>query len=475
MISLKEIDRSLSDKIKVNGITCDSRDVREGYVFFAIEGEIDRGEDYIDEAITKGACAIVASDSYSKNLTIPVIKTSNPRKFLSSIASKSFPEFPDTICAITGTNGKTSTTNFLQQLWALIGLESSSIGTLGIVGSEEIQDTNYTTPNPLALHKMLQRLYKEKITHLALEASSHGLAQHRIDSVQIRAAGFTNISPDHLDYHNNMEDYFSAKKRLFTEILPKENYSVICVDTEEGRELSEIIKQSGKGVIEVGESANAFNLRRVVPSKNGMEIIFQYSGRQFSIPLKVEGYFQAMNILCATGLAVASGVPSEKVFEKIQYLRPITGRLEFCGRTKKGAKIYVDYAHTPDALIAALFSLRELTEGNIILVFGCGGNRDTFKRSLMGEIAQNYSDKVIITDDNPRNENPKKIRKAILDKCPSGIEIPDRSNAINEALNISELGDSVIIAGKGHEKIQIIGSKTLPFSDQNVISEIIGS
>ena len=271
-----------------------------------------------------------------------------------------------------------------------------------------------------------------------------------------------------------MEEYFDAKKRLFTEILPKDNYSVICIDTEEGRELSSIINASGKGVIEVGESANALNLRRLIPTESGMEIIFQYSGRQFSIPLKVEGYFQVMNILCAAGLAIASGSPSEKVFEHLKDLRPIPGRLEFCGLSKTEAKIYVDYAHTPDALTAALFSLRELTENKITLVFGCGGYRDKFKRPIMGEIAENFADGIIVTDDNPRNEDSDKIRKSILETCPSAIEIPNRKEAIIKAINQGEKGDSILIAGKGHEKFQIISDKKIPFSDQEIIREVIG-
>ncbi|MEC9414685.1 MAG: UDP-N-acetylmuramoyl-L-alanyl-D-glutamate--2,6-diaminopimelate ligase [Pseudomonadota bacterium] len=475
MIKLDDIYKSFSSDVVVKGVTCDSREVKSGYIFVAIEGEVDRGEDYIDEAVKKGAIAIVASQNYKNKLNVPVIKEDNPRKSLSYISSLVFSENPETICAITGTNGKTSTTNFLQQIWSLMGLNASSIGTLGIIGNEEIKDTNNTTPDPVALHQTLDNLFNNKITHLALEASSHGLAQHRIDNVPLRAAGFTNISQDHLDYHQNMEAYFDAKKRLFTEILPKENYAVICIDTDQGRELSTIINNTGRGVIEVGESANAFNLRRLTPNQDGMEMVFQYSGRLFSIPLRVEGYFQAMNILCATGLAIASGSPSEIVFEHLKDLRPITGRLEFCGKNNNNAKIYVDYAHTPDALTAALFSLRELTEREIILVFGCGGNRDSIKRAIMGEIAENFSDKVIITDDNPRDENPKKIREAILKNCPSAIEISDRQEAISKAISMGEKGDSIIIAGKGHEKIQIIGNNEIPFSDQETVRNIIGN
>ena len=475
MIKLNDIYKSFSSDNLVKGVTCDSREVKSGYIFVAIQGEVDRGEDYIDEAVKKGAIAVVASKNYKNKLNVPVIKKDNTRKSLSYISSLVFSKNPETICAITGTNGKTSTTNFLQQLWSLMGLNASSIGTLGIIGNEEIKDTNNTTPDPVALHQTLDNLFNNKITHLALEASSHGLAQHRIDSVPIRAAGFTNISQDHLDYHQSMEAYFDAKKRLFTEILPKENYAVVCIDTDQGRELSTIINNTGRGVIEVGESANAFNLRRLAPNQDGMEMVFQYSGRLFSIPLRVEGYFQAMNILCATGLAVASGSPSEIVFEHLKDLRPITGRLEFCGKNSDGAKIYVDYAHTPDALTAALFSLRELTENEIILVFGCGGNRDSIKRVIMGEIAENFSDKVIITDDNPRDEDPKKIREAILKGCPSAIEISDRHEAISKAISTGKKGDSIIIAGKGHEKIQIIGKNEIPFSDQETVRNIIGN
>ena len=475
MISLKNIKNDLPEDVTINGVTCDSREVKPGYIFVAIQGEKNRGEDFVYEAISNGASAIVTSENSTLKLDIPLIKDKNPRRYLSHISSIIYKNSPEIVCAITGTNGKTSTTNFLQQIWSLMGLNSSSIGTLGIIGNEEIQDTNITTPDPVLLHQTLDKLSSESITHLALEASSHGLSQHRIDSVKVRAAGFTNISQDHLDYHKTMKDYFDAKKRLFTEILPKDSYSVICIDTDEGRELSSIIKNSGKGVIEVGESANALNLRRIATTETGMEMIFQYSGRQFSIPLKVEGYFQAMNILCASGLAIASGSPSEKVFEHIKDLRPIPGRLEFCGLNKREAKIYVDYAHTPDALTAVLFSLRELTEGRLIIVFGCGGGRDKFKRPIMGEIAENFADIIIITDDNPRNEDPKDIRESILKSCPSGIEIPGRKDAIIKAIDLGKKGDSVLIAGKGHEKFQIIGSKKTPFSDQETIREVIGN
>jgi len=265
MISLKDIKDDLPSDVIIEGVTCDSRKVKPGYIFVAIQGEINRGEDFIDEAIRKGASVVVTSADSDLKLDIPLIKDENPRKYLSYIASIFFNNSPETVCAITGTNGKTSTTNFLQQIWNLMGLKSSSIGTLGIIGNEEIQDTNITTPDPVLLHKTLEKLYNQSFTHLALEASSHGLSQYRIDNVKIRAAGFTNISQDHLDYHKTMEEYFDAKKRLFTEILPKDNYSVICIDTEEGRELSSIINASGKGVIEVGESANALNLRRLIP------------------------------------------------------------------------------------------------------------------------------------------------------------------------------------------------------------------
>tara|TARA_B100000586_G_scaffold219954_1_gene166962 strand:- start:926 stop:2359 length:1434 start_codon:yes stop_codon:yes gene_type:complete len=476
MINIQKIDEKQKTDLNITGVTCDSREVKDGFIFVAINGEVDRGENYIPEAIEKGAKAIVASSSFKGHFDekIALIKDNNPRKRLSEISALIYPKYPEIICAVTGTNGKTSTTNFLHQLWQLLNKNSSSIGTLGVINNEEIKDINNTTPDPVALHRTLSDLHNSGVSHLVLEASSHGLAQHRIDGVKVRAAGFTNISQDHLDYHKNMEDYFIAKKRLFTEILPKENYAVICVDTESGRELSSIVKKSGRGVIEIGESANSFNLRRVTPSENGMDIIFQYSGRQFSIPLKVEGYFQAMNILCAVGLAIASGEPSERVFENMQHLKPISGRLEYCGKNIKGAKIYVDYAHTPAALTAAIFSLRELTENNIILVFGCGGERDKLKRSVMGGIASEYADFVIVTDDNPRNEDPEEIRSQIINNCNDALEISDRAEAIKKGIETGKKGDSIIIAGKGHEKYQVIGQDTIPFSDQETVRNILG-
>ena len=475
MISLKDIKADLASDLKIRGVTYDSREVEPGYIFVAIQGKEYCGEDFAVEAMKKGACAIVTYKDSDLEIEIPLIKSENPRKYLSFLSSLNYSKSPEIICAITGTNGKTSTINFLHQIWNLMDLKAASIGTLGVIRNKQIQDTNITTPDPVLLHKTLQELYYEDVSHVALEASSHGLSQHRIDSVNIKAAGFTNISQDHLDYHKNMKEYFNSKKRLFTEILSNDGCSVVCVDTKEGKELSKIINKSGRDVMEVGEYANSLNLKKLISTDKGIEMNFHYDGQEFFIPIKVEGYFQAINILCAAGLAIASGSPSDKVFATLKDLMPIIGRFEFCGYNKLNAKIYVDYAHTPDALSSALISLRKLTKGKIILIFGCGGSRDKYKRPLMGEIAKKFADIVIITDDNPRDEDPKKIREDIIKNCLSSIEIPDRGAAIREAISIGEDGDSILIAGKGHEKFQIIEKKKIPFSDQRIVRDIIGN
>ena len=475
MITLKDIKADLTSDLKIKGVTYDSREVEPGYIFVAIQGKEYCGEDFAVEAMKKGACAIVTSKDSDLELEIPLIKSENPRKYLSFISSLYYSKSPEIICAITGTNGKTSTINFLHQIWNLMNLKAASIGTLGVIKNKQIQDTNITTPDPVLLHKTLQELYYEDVSHVAIEASSHGLSQHRVDSVNIKAAGFTNISQDHLDYHKNMQEYFNSKKRLFTEILSNDGCSVVCVDTSEGKELSKIINKSGRDVMEIGKYANSLNLKKLISTDKGIKMNFHYDGEEFFIPIKVEGYFQATNILCAAGLAIASGSPSDKVFTTLKDLLPIMGRFEFCGYNKLNAKIYVDYAHTPDALASALISLRNLTKGKIILIFGCGGSRDKYKRPIMGEIAKKFADIIIITDDNPRNEDPKKIRKDIIKSCLSFTEIPDREEAISKAISIAKDGDSILIAGKGHEKFQIIENKKFPFSDQKIVKDIIGS
>jgi len=452
------------------GLTSDSRQVRDGYLFAALPGSKSDGRSFIADAIQHGASCILAPVGTVLPPDAPahvrMVTDSNPRRAFALLAAAFYNRQPGTIAAVTGTSGKTSTVAFAQQLWHLSSTKTcASIGTLGVRGPGMIRSGSLTTPDPVALHAELADLASAGITHLAMEASSHGLDQYRLDGVKVSAAGFTNLSRDHLDYHKDMELYFLAKSRLFSDILPPGGTAVINVDDPYAARLQTICKARGQRVITFGAKGHDITLKSRRLNPGGQDIVIAAGGRDYAITLPLVGEFQAMNALCALGLVMADGTPAENLIPLLELFRGVAGRLQLVPGHVNGAAVYVDYAHKPAALEAVLTSLRPHTEGKLVCLFGCGGDRDSGKRPMMGTIAARLADAVIVTDDNPRSEDPAAIRAAILDAAPGATEIPGRRDAIRAAVAGLGAGDVLLIAGKGHEKGQIIGGQVEPFDD----------
>lgn len=452
-------------------ITADSRDVKPGSLFVAIKGQKFNGEEYVKLALDSGATLALVSQEFDDSAFAhdKIIKVKNPRKVLAEIAARYYGAQPENIIAVTGTNGKTSTVNFFRQICKLAGYNSASMGTLGIIadGISNDNDDSMTSPDPLTLHAHLALLYSRGISHLGIEASSHGLSQYRLDSVDIKAAGFTNLTRDHLDYHNNMHDYFNAKTRLFTDILPKSGTAVLNADIAEFAILEAICKRRGINIISYGK--NAKHLKLLSTGKNiGLEAF----GTKYEEVFNLAGEFQYSNVLCAIGLATSVGIPVEEAIVYISSLKAAPGRMEKVAQYH-GGDIYIDYAHSPDALEKTLLSLRHLYKGKLYVIFGAGGDRDIARRTLMGDVATKFADLAIITDDNPRTEDPAKIRKEILAHCPHGKEFGDRGKAIQYGISLLKKGDALLIAGKGHETYQIIGTEKVYFSDHDTVEAIV--
>lgn len=447
----------------VTGITADSRQVKRGSLFAAIPGSKGDGRSYIEDAITHGASVILAPRGTvlpEEAEDVVLITDENPRKKFAHIAAAFYARQPGTIVAVTGTSGKTSTVSFAQQLWHLSGIKScASLGTLGTRGPNIRKYGGMTTPDAQALMAEIADLAASGITHLAMEASSHGIDQYRLDGVSLKAAGFTNLSRDHLDYHSDMDSYFLTKSRLFTELLPPDGTAVIPGDDEWGARLLGMIDRP---TIVIGKDIALTKLEAV---PHGQSLSLTVFGKEYNIELPLVGDFQVKNALTALGLVIASGVEADKAAPHLAALRKIEGRLQLVEGHKEGAGVYIDYAHKPAALETILKTLRPHTQGKLICVFGCGGDRDPGKRPMMGKIAADLADIVIVTDDNPRSENPAEIRKQILAQAPGAKEIGDRGVAIREAIAMAGAGDVVLIAGKGHETGQIIGDHTEPFDD----------
>lgn len=447
----------------ITGITADSRVVKRGYLFAAIPGSKGDGRSYIEDAIMHGASVILAP----RGTVLPddaedvvLITDDNPRRKFAQMAAAFYAQQPDTIVAVTGTSGKTSTVSFTQQLWHLTGIKNcASLGTLGTRGPNIRKYGGMTTPDAQALMAELADLAASGITHLAMEASSHGIDQYRLDGVTLKAAAFTNLSRDHLDYHHDMEHYFESKTRLFTELLPPDGVAVVPVDDAWGKKLLPLITQQ---MITIGGDI-AVDKIEAVP--HGQLLTLSVLGKKHDIELPLVGDFQVRNAMIALGLAIATGVDAGKATAQLEHLRKIEGRLQLIEGHKAGAAVYVDYAHKPAALETILKTLRPHTQGRLICVFGCGGDRDPGKRPMMGRIASDLADVVIVTDDNPRSENAAEIRKQILAEAPGAKETGDRRKAIQEAISMAKDGDVVLIAGKGHETGQIIADKTEPFDD----------
>ncbi|MGH6678244.1 MAG: UDP-N-acetylmuramoyl-L-alanyl-D-glutamate--2,6-diaminopimelate ligase, partial [Bradyrhizobium sp.] len=451
--------------IVVGGLASDSRIVKPGDIFFALAGQKTDGARFIDSAIAAGAVAIVGERAPPAGHPVPFVTTPNARRALSLAAAKVFPRQPATIVAVTGTSGKTSVAAFARQIWQRLGHASASIGTIGLASPKRAIYGSLTTPDPIALHRQLDEIAREGVTHLALEASSHGLDQYRLDGVRLSAGGFTNLSRDHLDYHPDVAHYLAAKLRLFGEVVPPGGVAVISADHDCSETVLDAARARGLRIISTGRSGDGagegIRLADVAIEGFAQRLGVEHRGRSFSIRLPLVGAFQIENALVAAGLAIGTGSDAAGVFASLEQIEGARGRLERVGE-RNGAPIFVDYAHKPDALAKALQALRPYAKRKLVVVFGAGGDRDAGKRPLMGAIAAENADAVIVTDDNPRSEQPAAIRAAILAAVPGAIEIGDRATAIRAGIEALQTGDVLLIAGKGHETGQIVGDKVLP-------------
>jgi UDP-N-acetylmuramoyl-L-alanyl-D-glutamate--2,6-diaminopimelate ligase len=455
--------------VPIGGVTADSRKVKAGDLFVAIPGNKADGLQYVAGAIRAGAGAIMAQKSPTGiSDGVASVRVPNARRALSMAAARLYARQPATIAAVTGTSGKTSVAAFTRQIWQALGHPAASVGTVGIVSPRGEVYGSLTTPDPVDLHRTLDTMAVEGVTHLALEASSHGLDQYRLDGVRISVGGFTNLSRDHLDYHETLEAYMTAKLRLFGELLQPGSAAVIAADHEESRVFIAAARRRKLRVMTVGQ--NGADLRPLKTTIDGFNqvLTLAHEGRQYDVRLPLVGGFQVENALVAAGFAIATGGDPESVFAALAHLQGAKGRLELVGQ-RQGAPIFVDYAHKPDALAKALAALRPYAQRKLTVVFGCGGDRDQGKRPIMGAIAVENADRVIVTDDNPRGEDPAAIRAAILAAAPGAVEIGDRREAIRRAVTELTHGDVLLIAGKGHESGQIIGDRVLPFTDHGAV------
>ncbi len=451
--------------IAVTGLTADSRKVEPGFVFAALRGVVADGRAFIPKALAAGAVAVIGHELPA--IDVVAVEVDEPRLALALAAKRFYPAQPELTVAITGTNGKSSTVDFLRQIWRTARLQAASMGTLGAIGPSGHIDLGHTTPDPVAIHATLAQLAGEGVTHAAMEASSHGLAQYRLDGVELGAVAFTNLTQDHLDYHHDMETYRAAKMRLFAELAPRGVPAVVNADSDQRAAFEDAAKIAGLDVVSVGWRGEDLKIEELMPRATGQRLFISWRGERAAIDLPLIGEFQALNALTAAGLALVTGTPLQAVADGMARLEPVKGRLEFVGQTADGAGVFVDYAHTPAGLDVLIRAARPHTAGRLVVVFGCGGDRDTGKRPLMGAVAAKHADMVIVTDDNPRSEDAASIRAQIMAAVPGGTEIGDRGIAIARAVADLRKGDTLLIAGKGHETGQIIGDKVIPFSDQD--------
>jgi UDP-N-acetylmuramoyl-L-alanyl-D-glutamate--2,6-diaminopimelate ligase len=465
-----EFDASRAD-LEVGGVTADSRTVKRGDVFVAIAGGKADGLRFVAPAISAGAVAIVAERSPDMPLSANVVfaRVANARRELSLMAAKVYPRQPRTIAAVTGTSGKTSVAAFTRQIWSALGLAAASIGTIGTVSPRGDTYGSLTTPDPVALHRSLDALAGDGVTHLAIEASSHGLDQYRLDGLRLVAGAFTNITRDHLDYHPSFDAYLAAKLRLFEVLLEPGAAAVIDVDHDHADAVVAAARARGLSIVSVGRRGASIRLVDAVIAGFGQTLQIEHGGKDYRLRLPLVGEFQVENALVAAGLAIATGGNPDLVFRALENLQGAKGRLELVG-TSHSAPIFVDYAHKPDALAKALDALRPYATGRLVTVFGAGGDRDRGKRPLMGAVAAAKADRVIVTDDNPRSEDAAAIRAAIMAVAPAASEIGDRREAIRAAIAELRRGDVLLIAGKGHETGQIIGDRIVPFSDHEAVA-----
>jgi UDP-N-acetylmuramoyl-L-alanyl-D-glutamate--2,6-diaminopimelate ligase len=455
---------------EVTGFALDHRKVAPGNVFGAFRGTRFNGEDFITEAVKRGAVAVVARPE-AKVDVVPHLVADEPRRLFAELAAGFFAPYPETIVAVTGTNGKTSTVELTRQLWRMAGHRSASIGTLGVTTADDQVKTGLTSPDIVTFLSNMAGMKRMGISHVAYEASSHGLDQYRAEGVPVKAAAFTNFSRDHLDYHPSMDAYFAAKMRLFDEVVAADGTAVVWTGDAKSNEVIEHAKRRGLRLITIGPDAETIELVNRQSTPLGQQLVLRHLGKEHKLSLPLIGAYQMNNVLTAAGLVLATGGDWTTTLSGMARVSPVRGRLERAVISRAGAPVYVDYAHTPDAVHAAIEALRPHVEGRLITVLGAGGDRDHGKRPEMGAVAARLSDFVIVTDDNPRTENPEAIRKAVLAGAPGAVEVGDRRAAIAEAIAMARAGDIVLVAGKGHEQGQIIGDRVLPFDDVTVARE----
>ena len=466
---LRDIAEVDSDS-EVTGFAIDHRKVARGSVFGAFRGALFNGEDFIGQAVDRGAVAVVARPEAGVD-RVPHLADPEPRRLFAELASRFYGPYPDTVVAVTGTNGKTSTVEMTRQIWRMSGHRSASIGTLGVTTSDDQVKTGLTTPDIVTFLHNMAGLERMGMSHVAYEASSHGLDQHRCEGVPLAAAAFTNFSRDHLDYQETMERYFEAKMRLFEELLEPGKPAVVWTDDPKSEEVIERCAIRGHKLVTVGRNGETIRLVNQSATPLGQSLLLEHEDRSLKLSLPLIGAYQAANVLVSAGLAMATGIGFDRVFSAMQRVAPVRGRLERAVISREGVPVYVDYAHTPDALEAAISALRPHVDGRLITVFGAGGDRDKGKRPQMGEVAVRLSDVAIVTDDNPRTEDPSSIRSEIMAGAPGATEVPGRREAIAEAIRMARPGDIVLVAGKGHETGQIVGNRVLPFDDALVARE----
>jgi UDP-N-acetylmuramoyl-L-alanyl-D-glutamate--2,6-diaminopimelate ligase len=455
---------------EVTGFALDHRKVARGNIFGAFRGARFNGEDFIGEAVKRGAVAVVARpDADVAGVTF--LSAYEPRKLFADLAARYFEPYPDTVVAVTGTNGKTSTVELTRQLWRMAGHRSASIGTLGVTTADDQVKTGLTTPDIVTFLSNMAGLKRMGISHVAYEASSHGLDQYRAEGVPVRAAAFTNLSRDHLDYHPDMDTYFEAKMRLFDEVVEDGGTAVVWTGDPKSDEVIERSRRRGLKLIAVGPGGETIDLVSRQSTPLGQQLVLRHEGREHKLALPLIGAYQMNNVLTAAGLVLATGGEWAATLSGMGRVSPVRGRLERAVISRVGAPVYIDYAHTPDAVEAAIEALRPHVEGRLITVLGAGGDRDEGKRPEMGAVAARLSDVVIVTDDNPRSEDPAAIRRAVLGGAPDAAEIGDRREAIAAAIEMAKSGDIVLVAGKGHEQGQIVGDQVLPFDDVTVARE----
>jgi len=458
--------------VEITGISVDSRDVKQGYLFAAMPGVRVHGGEFIQYALRQNAGAIltdkagaaIAADEIAA-AAVPVVIAQDPRQTLAYAAALWFGAQPEFMIAVTGTNGKTSVSTFVRQIWIAMGIAAANLGTTGVEGAYTAP-LNHTTPEPITLHRVLAEMAGAGVTHAAMEASSHGLEQRRLDGVRLTAAGFTNFTQDHLDYHKTFEDYFNAKAGLFSRVLGEDGIAVINMDDPKGVVMASIARDHGQRLLKVGKSAEA-DLRMVGQrfDSTGQDLRFEWQSKPHQARLDLIGGFQAENVMVAMGLVIACGADPAEVFDTLQDLTTVRGRMQRAATRDNGASVFVDFAHTPDAVATALTAMRPHVMGRLIVVLGAGGDRDPEKRILMGQAAAKHADVVFVTDDNPRSEVPADIRAMVMAGCPDATEVGDRAEAILRGVDALQAGDALLIAGKGHETGQTVGDDVLPFDD----------